>query len=308
MSYGTIAAALGNEKRTNTLGRKLAAYFELTKPKIAVMALLTVAAAFAIGSSFEIDTHILIATLVGTALVASAASASNHWIERDLDARMPRTAERPLPSGTLGTAEALGFVVVTLVAGLIVLLSYVNVWATFFALCTFLGYVCVYTPMKTASSANTAVGAVAGALPVLVGWAAVEAPLRFNAAGIALTSLFLVLYLWQFPHFMAIAWLYRRDYAAGGMRMLTVDEPSGKHAGRLAFRTSLALLPISYLPFVKIPDWIYHAPVLLLGAGYAALAWRFFRSPDDVTARRLLRYSLVYLPLWMLMLVIAPKF
>jgi protoheme IX farnesyltransferase len=311
MSTGTLEMHEVCVARPISLSAKLAAYFELTKPKIAVMVLLAVAIAYLLGTRSEQsvpfdDGMRLIWTLLGTALVASSASAVNQWIERDLDSLMPRTRNRPLPSGTLSSAEVLTFAALTLAGGLLLLAARTNVLATLMAAGTWICYTLLYTPLKTRSTSNTAIGAVAGAWPVLIGWAAVEAPFDFGPASLRLLTLFLVLYLWQFPHFMAIAWIYRRDYALGGMRMLTVSEPSGKHAGSLAVRTALVLLPVSLLPCAGVAAWWGVAATLGLGLLYFVAAYRFQQAATDQTARRLLHVSLVYLPLWMVVLWLLP--
>ncbi len=236
ISTGTLEMHDVCAARPISLSAKLAAYFELTKPRIAVMVLLAVAIAYLLGTHAAqavpfADGMRLLWTLLGTALVAASASAVNQWIERDQDALMPRTRNRPLPSGTLNSVEVLTFAALTLGGGLLLLAAQTNVLATIMAAGTWICYTILYTPLKTRSTSNTAIGAVAGAWPVLIGWAAVEAPFDFGPASLRLLTLFLVLYLWQFPHFMAIAWIYRRDYALAGMRMLTVCEPSGNTRG-----------------------------------------------------------------------------
>jgi len=179
-------------------------YVELTKPRIAVLELVVVAASAVVATWGQPDPLIVVHAMVGTLLVAASASAANQWLERFRDARMTRTADRPLPSGRLAAWEALTFSAVTLLAGGVYLGCLVNASALGWALATWLVYVLAYTPLKTVSAANTAVGAVAGALPVLIGWTATGQPIDARAA-----ALVLVLFLWQFPHFMAIAWLYR---------------------------------------------------------------------------------------------------
>lgn len=297
------------------LAAKAAGYWELTKPRIAIMELIVVAAACFIGSAAIPSAWLLANTLLGTALVAASASAFNQWLERDLDAQMPRTATRPLPAGVLSSGEALAFGSITLIAGALLLIVNVNLLAAAMGLATWLLYVVIYTPLKTRTSANTAVGAVAGALPALIGWAAVGAAIGGDAVSLRLMTLFLVLYLWQFPHFMAIAWLYRRDYAAAGMKMLTVVDPTGRQAGLLAVRTALVLLPLSYLPFLQSAgggmlgiNGGYLAAALVLAAAYLWLAIRFYRKPSDQSARALLRGSLLYLPLWLGILLLAPSY
>ncbi len=311
MSTGTLELHDVALARPNSLAVKLAAYLELTKPRIAVMVLLAVAIAYLLGTRAEHSVPLgdglrLLWTLLGTALVAASASAVNQWIERDQDALMPRTRNRPLPSGTLNAAEVLTFAALTLVGGLLLLAARTNWLATLMAAGTWVCYTLLYTPLKTRSTSNTAIGAVAGAWPVLIGWAAVESPFDFGPASLRLLTLFLVLYLWQFPHFMAIAWLYRRDYGLAGMRMLTVTDSSGKRAGSLAVRTALVLLPVSLLPCQGTAAWWGIVATLVLGLLYFVAAYRFQQAATEQTARRLLHVSLVYLPLWMMILWLLP--
>jgi heme o synthase len=242
--------------------------------------------------------------MLGTLLVAGSASAANQWLERRLDARMARTASRPLPAGRLSSGEAIVFAAIGLVAGAVQLACFVNVASAAWALLTWALYVLAYTPLKTASPVNTAVGAVAGAMPVLIGWTAVGGELDRRAL-----ALFLMLFLWQFPHFMAIAWLYRREYGGAGYKMLTVVDPTGRRAGLQATIAALALVPVSIVPVLAAPGLgsvLYVAGASLLGAGQLVLAAMFWRRADDWRARLLLRASLVYLPTLLVMLMLAP--
>ncbi len=280
-------------------------YVELTKPKIALMELVVVLAAGLVATwNQPADPALLLHAMLGTLLVAASASAANQWLERHSDRRMPRTASRPLPAGRLSTAEAAAFAAVTLVLGGLYLGLLVNLAALGWALATWAIYVLAYTPLKRLSPANTAVGAVAGALPVLIGWSATGAAIDVRA--LALT---LVLFLWQFPHFMAIAWLYRREYAAGGSQMLTVVDPTGRRAGRQAVVSALALIPVSLIPVLASPGLgpvLYVALAIALGAGQLVLSGLFWQRATDERARLLLRASLVYLPTLLVALMLAP--
>jgi protoheme IX farnesyltransferase len=251
-------------------------------------------------------------TLLGTALVAASASAFNQWIERGRDALMPRTVDRPLPSGRLSSQQTVTFGIVTLAIGLVYLASCVNLATALLGLLTWLIYVVAYTPMKSRSSANTAVGAVAGALPVLIGWAAVDASFSLTSGpvpgGLRVAALFLIVYLWQFPHFMAIAWIYRQQYGAAGMQMLTVVDPTGRRAGLQAILGSLALLPVSVLPVFQLAGRAYIVGALTLGFAYLVAAVLFCRCRNDKTARGLLRASLVYLPALLVLLIVSPQY
>jgi protoheme IX farnesyltransferase len=279
-------------------------YVDLTKPRIAVMELVVVAAAAVVATWGQPDPLVVLHAMIGTLLVASSASAANQWLERFRDARMPRTADRPLPAGRIAAWEALAFSAVTLLAGSVYLGLLVNASALGWALATWLVYVLAYTPLKSISAANTAVGAVAGALPVLIGWTATGQPIDARAA-----ALVLVLFLWQFPHFMAIAWLYRDQYARAGHQMLTVVEPSGRRAGWQAVLAALALVPVSLVPVLAYPgpgSTLYILAAALLGLGQLAIAAAFWRQANDARAQLLLKASLVYLPTLLAMLMLAP--
>jgi protoheme IX farnesyltransferase len=217
---------------------------------------------------------------------------------------MARTAQRPLVCGRLSSAEAGVFATVCLAAGTLELGIFTNWVAASLAVLTWITYVLAYTPLKVISPINTAIGAVAGALPVLIGWTAMGSEIDSRAM-----ALFLVLFLWQFPHFMAIAWLYRRDYAQAGYQMLTVVDSTGDRAGRQSVIAALALIPISILPVLAAPGMgsvLYVALAGLLGFGQLVIAAWFWRQPNDLRARVLLRASLVYLPTVLVTLMLAP--
>jgi protoheme IX farnesyltransferase len=235
----------------------------------------------------------LMHTLIGTTLVAGSASIFNQWLERAADRRMRRTQNRPLPTGRLGHAETIGIGLVSVLVGLAYLLNTTGRPATFWAACTWLLYVGVYTPLKRRTWCNTVVGAVPGALPVLIGWTGTGAELTLWAV-----CLFLLVFLWQFPHFMAIAWLYRHQYALAEMRMLTVVDPTGHRAGVQAVAAASSVWIVSLVPAALAISGspIYVLGSTLLGLGQLVYAARFFRCRDDQTARALLRASLVYLP------------
>jgi len=281
---------------------RVADYVELTKPRIGAMVLVTVGVAAFVAGWGPPSMWLLTNTLVGTALVAASASALNQWIERESDAHMPRTAGRPLPAGRLNAAQVLTFSVVTIGAGTLQLAFIVNLRTAAFGLLTWALYVWVYTPLKRRTSANTAIGAVAGAMPVLMGWSATGAALDLRA-----WSLFLILFIWQFPHFMAIAWLYRRQYGEAGLKMLTTVDPSGFRAAAQAVVSALVLIPVSLVPCLSQPaGGVYFGWALLLGSLQLACAVAFFVQLSELSARRLLLASLVYLPAMMALLVIGP--
>lgn len=287
--------------RSGMLSR-IADYVELTKPKIAVMVLVTVAVAAFVANWGPPSGWLIAHTLIGTTLVAASASAFNQWIERDTDTLMARTADRPLPAGRLTGTQVITFGAVTIVAGVIYLAAFVGLLTAALGMLTWVMYVVVYTPLKRRTAANTAVGAVAGALPVLMGWTAAGAPLDLRA-----WSLFLIVFLWQFPHFMAIAWIYRRDYDGAGLKMLSTVDPSGMRAGVQAILAALVLVPVSLVPCLTSPAagflllW-----ALVLGVAQFACAVMFFVQLNDTAARRLLYASLVYLPAMMGLLALGP--
>ncbi|MEK6249547.1 MAG: heme o synthase [Planctomycetales bacterium] len=278
---------------------RMAGFVQLTKPKIALLELVTVAVAACVASGgIPSNWMLVLHAVIGTALVAASASALNQWLERDSDARMERTEGRPLPAGLLSEREAFWFGAVTMVAGSIYLLLLVNQITALIGVVTWLLYVCVYTPLKSRSSANTIVGAFAGAGPVLMGWTAVS-PQWGTQEDIGLVvTLFLIVFFWQFPHFMAIAWIYREQYAKAGARMLTVVEPTGRLAGLQAVSSAALLVPLSVLPAVMMKAGpVYFAIALVLSATQLVFAIRFLVRPGDGSARSLLKMSLVYLPI-----------
>jgi heme o synthase len=290
------------ENRRAAIVASAADYLELTKPRIATLVLVTVAVAATLACGELPPAGLLLHTLLGTALVAASASAFNQWLERESDARMARTADRPLPAGRLSNRQVVTFGTVSVLLGIAYLAVAVNPVTAVLGFLTWLSYVWIYTPLKSRTPANTAVGAVAGALPVFMGWTAVGAPL-----GVKACTLFLIVYLWQFPHFMAIAWLYRRQYAAAGLQMLPVVDPTGRRPGAQAVVSALALVPVSML-FVLHGEFaiILGSILLALGVAQFACAVAFLVRRDELAARRLLRASLIYLPAVLAVLTLGP--
>ncbi len=280
-------------------------YAALTKPRIMVMILLTVAVAMFAAQQmhgYVVSWWVWIHTLVATGMIAGSASTINQWYEHERDLMMPRTLTRPIPSGRLTRFEAAVFGWLLVVVGCLYLGLAVNWTAMFCGLTTWVVYCWIYTPLKTVSWWNTAVGTFPGALPVMIGWTAVGGSLT-DWNGWGLTG---IVALWQFPHFMAIAWLYREQYAKAGFRMLTKEEPTGIAAGWHAVIGALALVPLSVL--VLRPDSVATWIVALLGA--VSCLWqlvasvRFLKDRNNTTARTLLRASLIYLPAIMLLVVV----
>jgi len=286
---------------------RVADYVQLSKPRIVFMVLTVVAASALVARWGQPDGWQVVHALFGTLLVAASAGALNHLGEWRRDAVMPRTARRPVPAGRLSGAEVTVFAAVCAVVGLGYLALVVNGIAAAWGLACWFLYVGIYTPLKPVTAGNTTVGAVAGALPVLIGWSAVGGSLNFatDPRGLAL---FLILFLWQFPHFMAIAWMYRHQYATAGLRMLTVVDPSGLHAALQAVTTCLALLPVTLVTTLLTAGdgrWWYLAATLLLGTAQLACALLFLRRRSEQNARRLLRATVLYLPALLLCLVAA---
>jgi protoheme IX farnesyltransferase len=248
------------------------------------------------------DVWLLAHTIIGTVLVAAGASAWNQWMERHTDALMDRTSDRPLPAARLGGREVVIAGTLSSVIGAGYLALAVNVLTALLGAVTWLLYVGVYTPLKSRSPANTVVGAVAGAMPILMGWTAVGGRLNLSAA-----TLFLIVFLWQFPHFMAIAWIYRRQYAAAGLKMLPVVDPTGFRAGAQALVAALALVPVSLLPaLISFAGPTYFVWALVLSLGQLLCAAAFLLRMNEYTARTLLRASLIYLPALLLWLTAGP--
>ncbi|HAB16391.1 MAG TPA: protoheme IX farnesyltransferase, partial [Verrucomicrobiales bacterium] len=248
------------------------------------------------------DFGLLLQVSLGTALLASGASVLNQLMEREFDARMRRTADRPLPSGRISPTGALLVGASLSVLGLAWLLIKVNPLTAILGATTWISYVAVYTPLKRITVLNTVVGAVPGALPPLMGWAAAT-----NTVSAPGWALFGVLFFWQLPHFMAIAWLYRDDYAGAGFRMLSGVDPEGHRTAASAVRNTLALLGISLFPFLlEVAGPTYVVGTIVLGATFLMFACAFARSLTAPAARRLFFASILYLPLW-LGLLIADK-
>jgi protoheme IX farnesyltransferase len=280
---------------------RLADYFELTKPRIAVMALFTVGAGYLLGAGASADIRVLFHTLVGAGLVAAGGSALNHLLERRIDARMRRTSNRPLPTGRLTPEEAASFGAALSGAGLAYLLATVPTAAFIAAAVTVVTYVLVYTPLKTMTAWNTVVGAVPGALPPVIGWCAA----RGHGSPEGALALFAILFVWQIPHFLAIAWMYRADYEAGGLRMLPGCDPGGRLTAAVMILTTALLVPIGFLALdLGIGGWGAAIGAALAGLYFLRRAIEFALKRTDYQARRVLRASLLYLPVVFGMLLI----
>ena len=278
------------------------AFFQLTKPRITFMVVLTTLVGFLEASAAPRDLSLLLQTLLATACVAGAASAFNQIMERRLDGAMQRTRNRPLPSGRLSVSAAILFSLTLLVAGAVWLAIAANLLASALALFTAGSYLLAYTPLKLRTWHATIVGAVPGAIPPMIGWAAATGSLTPGAV-----ALFLIVFFWQMPHFLAIAVLFRDDYARAGFRVLPVIEPDGVSTGRQATAHAVLLLAASLFPFfLGMAGPVYLALASLLGAAFVGASARLVRHAGDVSAARaLFRLSLVYLPVVMLLVLVA---
>jgi protoheme IX farnesyltransferase len=280
---------------------RLADYLELTKPRISLMVLVTVAAGAIVGARGMPEGWLLWHVLLGTGLVAAGASSFNQLIEREIDGRMERTGNRPVPAGRLLPAESFIFASILTIVGIMYLfLSISSPAAAVTATVTFLCYVCVYTPLKQKTSFNTLIGAIPGALPPVIGYAAVCGTVDVQIAG-----LFAILFFWQVPHFLAIAWIYREDYRRAGLCMLPVVDPIGGLTGRQMVVYCAALVPVSLLPlFLGQGGMIYACGAVLLGSAFLASTLGFLLKRSMEQARGVLLASLIYLPVLLVLLVV----
>lgn len=273
---------------------------QLVKARLSLLVLSTTLVGFLLGNrGAAIDYLVLVATLVGTALSACGASALNQWWERNHDGLMKRTRNRPLPSGRMHPHDALMFGIFFSLVGIACLAIFVNLLTAGLALLTVGIYVLIYTPMKRASAMNTLVGAIPGALPPLLGWTAATGQISLGG-----WVLFSILWFWQMPHFLAIAWMYRDDYANAGFVMLTGRDPGGASTGRQSVLYSLCLLAVSLVPgVIGMNSAVYFFGALALGGVFAALAARFAWHRTHRAARILFFASIIYLPLLLALLV-----
>lgn len=278
---------------------KVAAYVCLTKPRILTMVLVMSAAGFFLGAKSlkPIDTFVIM--LLGTALSSGGAAVLNNYIERDSDQKMHRTKTRPLPKGIITPSEALQFGLTLVLMGVTLLAWQVNLLTGFLSLLTVFLYVLVYTPLKRVTWWNTVIGAIPGALPPMGGWTAATGHLDLGA-----WILFLILFVWQHPHFYAIAWMYKDDYERGGFKMLPVVDPDGRSTFRQVIWFSLALLPVSLLPtFCGMAGMVYGWGIAILGIVMLMIGLNLQKSHSIQDAKRLLRASVIYLPLFFILIL-----
>ena len=278
-------------------------YIELTKPRVTWLILMSTGVGYFFGSMSGWHWTTLLHAIIGTGLIASGTAALNQWYEREADGKMKRTRNRPLPSGRLESDKALAFAIAISVLGFVELWLGANALTALLGLFTLLTYLFVYTPLKQRSPHSTTVGAIPGAMPPLIGYAAAAGKLTWEA-----WILFAILFVWQFPHFYAIAWMYREDYERAGIRMLPVVEPDGISTARQILWYSAALIPISLVPkFLSMTGDIYLFGALLLGMFFVYSGLRVRTERTRQQARRVLLASVVYLPLlYSLMLIDRP--
>jgi len=278
-------------------------YIALTKPRITWLILMSTGVGYFFGARGGWHWLTLLHTIIGTGLIASGTAALNQWYERAADAKMKRTQMRPLPSGRISAKNALGFAILISVAGFIELFFAVNALTGWLGLFTLLSYLFVYTPLKQRSPHSTTIGAIPGAMPPLIGYAAASGTLTWDA-----WILFAILFVWQFPHFYAIAWMYRDDYERAGIRMLPVVEPDGESTARRILLYSLVLIPISLIPkFLSMTGNFYLVGAIALGLFFLYAAVRVSFDRTRLHARRVLLASVIYLPvLYGLMLFSRP--
>ena len=278
---------------TTATGHRLADFVALTKPRLNLLVLITTLAGLYLASPSGVGFQLLVHTLVGTALVAGGAAALNQVWERQTDALMRRTRSRPLPGGRLTTSEGTWFGVLLAAIGLAQLAFGANAIAAAVAAATLISYVLIYTPLKLHTSLATLVGAIPGALPPVIGWCAATGRITLPAL-----VLFGIVFFWQMPHFLAIAWLYRDDYARAAIPLLPVLEPDGRRTGQQALIYTAALWPVSVLPsVVGLAGIMYFAVATALGLMFVWLAARFARQRSIAHARVLFLFSIVYLPI-----------
>jgi len=276
-----------------------AVFADLVKARLTTLVLLTTLVGFYLGWPGAMNYALLIHTLAATALLAAGASALNQLLERDYDAKMRRTQDRPLPAGRLQPTTVMLIGGVCSVAGLVYLALAVNLLTSVLGAVTLVSYLFIYTPLKRVTWLNTAIGAVPGAFPPLMGWTAARGELTGEG-----WALFAILFFWQMPHFFAIAWIYRDEYAKAGFKMLPGIDPEGRRTAQQSLSNTLALLAVSLFPFVfKMAGPAYLAGAIILGAGFLGCAVRFSRQLTVPRARQLFFASIIYLPLLLALMV-----
>lgn len=284
-----------------TIPARLGAYLELTKPRIAFMLVLTAAAGFYVSADKGFDLPLFFNSMAAIALLAFGVAALNQYLERDTDKLMERTEARPLPSGRIAPVEALVVGSVLCIAAEIYLFAAVNTLTGILGLTVIVGYVFLYTPLKKVTTASTAIGAIPGAMPPLMGWTAASGEITLSA-----WFLFATLFLWQFPHFLAIAWMYKEQYKKAGIRMLPAVEEDGKVTARQIVIFTVMLLPISIAPFFfGISGLLFLIGATVLGIWFLITSIAMARARTFKMARKLLLVSVLYLPVYFALMVLG---
>lgn len=289
----TNSNTVNHPSRVSVLLRRVDAYIELTKPRMVMMILVTTAAGFYLGTKGAVNWILFGHTLIGAGLTAAGVLGLNQYLERDIDVKMSRTMQRPLPAGKIRGLEALVFCVFLTAGGMLYLTSLVNPLSGFVISLIVVSYLFIYTPLKQSTSLCTLIGAFPGALPPVVGWVAAQGKISGSAC-----VLFAILFLWQLPHSLAIAYIYREDYANAGLKLLPVIHPDGVSTRRQIVINCVALFGIGLLPTLfNISGGIYFLVALLVGGMFLISGLFFDKKPTVKTARYLLYASLLYLPL-----------
>jgi protoheme IX farnesyltransferase len=284
----------------NMFAEKINAYLELAKPRIVTLILVTTALGYFLGRGNNFSFSVLVILLLGTALSAGGAAVLNNFLERDIDTKMVRTQRRALAIGLISPANALAFGIILVLSGIAILVQSINLLTGFLALLTAFLYVVVYTPLKRITWLNTAIGAIPGAIPPLGGWAAANGNLSPNA-----WILFLILFIWQHPHFFSIAWMYRDDYEKGGFKMLPVVEPDGDSTFRQIIIYSLLLVPVSLLPtFTGMSGMLYCGGAFISGMLMFHVGLKVNETRTIGDARKMLKATVFYLPLLLGLIVV----
>ncbi|KAA3598443.1 MAG: protoheme IX farnesyltransferase [Calditrichaeota bacterium] len=277
----------------------ISAYLTLSKARIVLLVTISTVIGFFLGGNGIHSIPLLMFTIVGIALVTAGGAALNQYLERDADAKMHRTQDRPLPSEFISPSQALKYGINMVLVGLAVLIWKVNLLVSFLALLSAFLYVLVYTPLKKYTWWNTFIGAIPGAIPPMIGWAAASNDLEIGA-----WVLFAIIFVWQFPHFYPLAWMFREDYARGGFKMLPVIEPDGKSTFRQIIWYSILLIPVSTLPtFIEMAGQTYLFGAVILSVAFLGLGILFVKTKTFANADKLFKASLVYLPLLFILIV-----
>lgn len=282
---------------------RMADYVQLARPRIAVMVLITVTFGALLASVDRVPVVLVLHAIISTTMVTASASALNQWLERETDGKMLRTMNRPLPAGRLAPVEVLAFGLAMGIVGLAYQATVLPPAAVAVTAFTLLSYILAYTPSKTRTTLNTLIGAIPGALPPVIGYVALTGSMDFVAY-----VLFLVLFFWQVPHFLAIAWMYREEYARAGHKMLTVTDSDGRLTSRQMIVYLIALVPVSLLAGQAVGgSWLYVLGAIALAGYFLRPALEFRSAPSVPAARRVLRASILYLP-GLLALMLAAKY